>query len=252
MYRKYHIHLLLVFLALFARATGQQFNTDMALAKKAMTGHLSYQSHYRLYSTHALGSKPIQEYESTTYLWDKLQAFKTENLNLITNEKLSIAVDHLQRVILINPAPKKQQGLNEQLQAWQKLIDDSTRRNLIRDSILFENGDSRVWRVWLTQAISGVAYMDVAISLPTYQISRLVYYYDRSFEDMFGDAPDGIDETSKPCVEINLTGYQQLIEADKQKYFSESAYVKMDEKGNAKALPIYKTYTLSNYYNIKP
>lgn len=226
------------------------FKQDMNNVQKHLgAAHIRFTLQYTMYATHSGTDNQVQQMHADYYLWDDMYAYRTDELHLLTNDKMTLSVDKEQQLVMINkydPAYKR-----KKLMELTEIITDSLRDRVIKDSLLQSSNEERTWRILFKTPVKGVAFIDVSIQLPEYRITKMTQYYSRSFKDIFEDAPDGVSLQSKPRLEIAFTEYRELLAADKQKYFSGEDVVKLDASGKAVLASPYRSYKLSNFYNLK-
>lgn len=232
-------------------STAQIFKKDMQQAKNTFKGKLKFDLAYNLYASSSNKSKAVQSYTGKYYIWDEMSSYRSDDLDLITNHKLHLSVDHKMKVVLINKVNKGNKS-NKLMDELSHLLNDSQRTKFFKDSLLFSDSISRKWRVFFKKDLFGLVYIDVMLKLPEYQIVQVSYQYSKTFQALFNEAPDGVSPQAKPFLEINFNNYNKLTETERDRIFAESSFISLDNKGKATLMSPYKDYELSNYYNLKP
>lgn len=245
--RKINLLALFVMLILAIPSRAQTFDDDMKRMREEMKKHIAFNVDYKLFSSDV--GTMIQEMKGRYFLWDKMSAYRAEDIELLTNKRYRVSVDHEQKLITINNNYGNADKMMDELMQG---FSDSLRKSIYQDTLLASNAQSRKWGIKLKKGNSLLTGMEITVSLPDYHLQEVVYYYSKTFQDIFDDAPDGVSSSSKPVVKISCSSYADLTDADREKFFSELPYVKIEKNGKATLQPSYKNYTLANYYQTKP
>ncbi len=225
----------------------EQYQADMkkvteTFAKK----HIGVTLHYALYASPEKGLL-VQQSNTTMYYWGDLYASSSKDLDFITNEKMTLSADHKQKAILINKSKVSEK--KKRLKEMMSFLPDSTGRKLATYTLLESTNKKRTWKIVFQKNVGQIATIMVDIDITAYQLNRMVVEYKNTFQQMYGKNPEGVNEGSKPYLEITYSNYHEL--KDKNKYFSVNQFISMDKNGKAKLQPAYNSYTLSNYYHVK-
>jgi hypothetical protein len=95
-----------------------------------------------------------------------------------------------------------------------------------------------------------ISYIYIKLDLTSYKLLKIILYYSKSFNDIYGTSPSNVSKTETPRLEIIYSNYKQLNEEDKEKYFTANQILTIDKKGNVLVTDSYKKYFLANYYQL--
>lgn len=209
--------------------------------------HISFETRYTLYANYT-SELPIQTKQGVYYLWDKMLHYKIEEIEVISNDRFNLSIDNSNKKMVLN---KTNTGFEEKYlkQALKINLDSLLARN--SEVVLLSKSDSsRTWRITYRHLVKGIKFIDLKFDLSGYHLSKIVLYYDKSFNDIYGTSPQKVSKTEKPRLEISYSNYNELNEGDKEKYFSAKEILSLDKSGNAVIADSHKKYFLANYYQL--
>lgn len=238
-----------VLLAFIQVASAQTFRSDMEKVEENLVEQdIRFSMRYTMYPSDNSNSI-IQQMNATYYLAGEMYVYETDQVYLLANRKMSLSVDHDQRVVIINkydPSSKRRQ-----LKELTSLLTDSVRKQVAKDTLLLNEPGRRVWRVTFARPVKGIDHIDVTVDPVEARIQKMVYYYAYTFKELYDEAPDGVPLSGKPRLEVLFADYTLITPAEKNRLFTGEQFVKIDKSGKATLMPKYNTYKLSNFYNLK-
>ncbi len=209
--------------------------------------HQSFEINYYMYSDYT-SEKQIQTKQAFYYVWDRMLYYKIDEAEVVNNDRFNLSTDNKNKKIVLN---KTNTALEKKYlkQALKINLDSLLARNAVV-TLLSESEKERTWRIAYRHPIKGISYLDLTIELPAFRLAKIVLYYAKSFNDIYGTSPANVSKTQKPRLEILYSNYKQLNDEDKEKYFSAKQILTIDKKGSVTLIGNYKKYFLANYYHL--
>jgi hypothetical protein len=235
--------MLLVFVA--SAAYAQTFSRDVQKMREALgVAKVSFDFSCSMYSAHNSG-KMIQQTSARYYLWEGRSFYITGEVELLTNEAVSIAVNHTRKTVLLNKSEAKKKGdfIKQMLKLQTDTLVTKNMQVFLKDSTL----QSKTWQIKYNRPVGGVSSIEISLQLPSCYPLQVVLYYSRNFGSIYGTSPEGVSLNNTPRLVIDYRNYRDLDQNSRQ-LFATGRYVRFDAQGRARLVEKYRTYTLADYY----
>lgn len=229
------------------QAGAQNIKDDLRqVSEYYASAHIKTEATYNMYAGHTGGEK-IQSMPVTFYIWEKLNAFHMDDVQMFSNEKFLVTIDHEFKTILVNKATsaKFEKTLQKELL---KLNMDSLFNDMTETTLLGDTNGIRTWKIRYKKTLSGISDIAISFDTGTFRLHKVVFHYSNSFEEIYGMTPPMVGKTATPCLEIIYNSYSLLNEAEKDRCFYAADILTLDRSGNATPKGPYKQYELANYY----
>src|SRR5689334_19008939 len=117
-----------LFIMLINPAFAQSFKDDMNKLERAFSNqHMQFDLTQDVYPSHSSGTK-IQSVRTSYFVWDDMFLYKTKEIEVLTNDRLTLSINHDRKTLLLNknnPARNKQK-----LQEFTRLFSDSVKKQI--------------------------------------------------------------------------------------------------------------------------
>lgn len=192
----------------------------------------------------------IESQEMSVNVWGKNMHYRAGNTEAFATNKYQIVIDHKQKIILINKAPKDKKDKN--LGDFDKVMGlnfDSLLNDLIKVQKVKKEGSATTYRIEHLSEDSDIDYTEYMIDTQKSILISSKTQYAIPLNKLMGNIRKDNISKKKPYISTHYETFEYTTIYNKLD-FEYQKILQIDNKAKAVATKQYQTYKILNYLKV--
>ncbi len=183
------------------------------------------------------GAKLIEEYDAIHIQSNGSYYFKIKHLEIISNNKCLLMVDHFSKSISVMPS-----SIQSKYSKITKIPIDTALKGVV--SYRYKTIADKIGVYSISLKKGEYKTIEIYFDKKTYTVTKLKMHVSDAYAKVDPDMVNG-------TLEVIYKTFSKTVSSDKKKLLKETKFVRIRKKSVVSA-PAYTKYELNNYLNIKP
>lgn len=193
----------------------------------------------------------LETKEMTVFAFGKYIHYVAGNTENYSDENYQLAIDHENKIILINKAVKEQKKKKSSMTDELMLLElDSAISNSFKITTIQKSTQNVTYKLKYLSEDSEIEFTELDIDTKQSKIKSSSIQYALPLQKLMGSISKDNKSKNKPYLKTEYTTFDYLETFNKDD-FDFSKIIKIDKKGDFVLGPLYKNYKVVNYLKVK-